>query len=155
MGWFNMKNMCYRGFGFSPPTAKTWNDAEKDCNANGGNLASVTTQYVLCEYHHFFFFSKAELPTLPDSAESSLKINQSFHVLMNKLENLPEHANPFPYYVECNFIMLSGIISLVVVQKLPDGKMQRMAALLHAFFCHVLTLHSKYPLLCWARSAKV
>ncbi len=38
----------------------------------------------------------SELPTRPDSADISLKINQSFLVLMNKLEN-------FPVDVECHF----------------------------------------------------
>ena len=38
----------------------------------------------------------SELPTLPDSAESSLKINQSFHVLMNKFENIPDYGNFVP-----------------------------------------------------------
>ncbi len=37
-----------------------------------------------------------ELPTLPDSAESSLKINQSFLVQKNKFENLPDYGNLFP-----------------------------------------------------------
>ncbi len=47
----------------------------------------------------------------PDSTESSLKINQSFHALTNKFENHPDYGNFFP-------IMLNVIIniSLFVVQ---------------------------------------
>ena len=54
-------------------------------------------------------FSKAELPT-PDYADSSLKINQSLHVLMSTFENLPDHGNFF-------HIMLNVTlnISLIIV----------------------------------------
>ncbi len=56
-----------------------------------------------------------ELPTLPDSAESSLnidsaesslnidsaesslKIKQSVHILMNKFGNLSDYGKPFPF----------------------------------------------------------
>ena len=33
---------------------------------------------------------RSELATLPESAESTLKINQSFHVLTHKCWNLPD-----------------------------------------------------------------
>ncbi len=64
-----------------------------------------------------------ELPTLPDSAESSLNTNQSFHVLINEFENLPIYEKLFP-------IMLSVIlnVSLIVVQNLPDCKMQYVSS---------------------------
>ena len=65
-----------------------------------------------------------ELQTLQVIAEISLIINHSFHVLMNKFENLPVYGNFVP-------IMLNVIlnISLIVVQNLPDCKMQMLAAL--------------------------
>ena len=54
-----------------------------------------------------------------------MKINQSFHVLMNKFENPPDYGNFVP-------IMLNVMtkISLIVVPNLPDCKMQMLAALL-------------------------
>ncbi len=58
-----------------------------------------------------------ELPTLPDSAESCLKINQSFHGLINTFENPPDCGHLFP-------IMLH-----VFSTNLPDCKMQMLAAL--------------------------
>lgn len=43
----------------------------------------------------------AEPPTLPDSAESSLKTDQSLHLGWNKFENLLDYDNFFPvFYVE-------------------------------------------------------
>ena len=45
----------------------------------------------------------AQLPTLPDSAESSLKMNQSIRVWMNQFENLPDHGNSF--LIELNVIL--------------------------------------------------
>ena len=53
---------------------------------------------------------KAELPTVLDSAESSLKINQPFNALKNKFEDLPDYGN----FVH---VMLNAIpnISLVVL----------------------------------------
>ena len=44
-----------------------------------------------------------ELPTLANSAENSLKISKSFHVLMSKFENLPGYGNLFPIYNECTY----------------------------------------------------
>ncbi len=64
-----------------------------------------------------------ELPTLPDSAESSLKINQSFHALMNKFEII-SYRNLFPAVL--NVILY---ISLIVGQNVPDCKMQMLEAL--------------------------
>ena len=60
-----------------------------------------------------------EMQTLPDSAECTMKINQSFYVLMNKFEkkNLPIILN----------VVLN--VSLIVAQNLPDSKMQMLAAL--------------------------
>ncbi len=48
-------------------------------------------------YSTLYYYMKAELPTFPDAAEHSLKINQSFHVLIYKFENLPDYGNFFPY----------------------------------------------------------
>ncbi|XP_022088435.1 uncharacterized protein LOC110978072 [Acanthaster planci] len=45
-GWFRMNNWCYGAFGRSEPTMQTWPDAEADCNAKGGNLATVYGQNV-------------------------------------------------------------------------------------------------------------
>ena len=78
----------------------------------------------------------AELPTLPDSAEKSLKINQSFHDLMNKIfENLPDYENFSP-------VMLSVILNifLIVVNNLPDCKMQMSTALYlwYKHFCYYM-----------------
>ena len=47
-------------------------------------------------------YGLTDLPTLPDSAESTLYQNQSFHVLVNTFENLPDDGNFFPIYGECN-----------------------------------------------------
>ena len=38
----------------------------------------------------------ADLPILPHSAESSLKISKSFHALMNQFKNLLDYGNLFP-----------------------------------------------------------
>ena len=56
-----------------------------------------------------------ELPTLPDSAESSEKINQSFRFLMNKFISLPTYGNLLP-------IMLNAILNIspIVVQNLLE-----------------------------------
>ncbi len=67
-----------------------------------------------------------ELPTLPDSAKSSQKINQSFHVLMNRFENLPDYRSYVP--IRLNVILNT---SLIFVQVLPDCKMQMLAALIY------------------------
>ncbi len=56
----------------------------------------MTTYYEWTEFAYDKLWSvpsSPELPTLPDSAQSSLKLNQSFHVLMNKFENLPDYGN--------------------------------------------------------------
>ncbi len=68
--------------------------------------------------------SLAELPTLPDSAEkNSMKIHQSFHVLMNKLDNLPGYGNFVSIILN---VILS--ISLIVVQNLPERLVQMLAS---------------------------
>ncbi len=58
----------------------------------------------------------AELLTHPDSAENTLKINQSFHILMIKFENLPDNGNFFPTMLN---LLLN--VFLIVVQNLPDA----------------------------------
>ena len=60
------------------------------------------------------FFPPEPWYSLPGFAESSLKINQSFHVLTNQFENLPDYGNFVP-------TMLSVIlnISCVLGQNLP------------------------------------
>ena len=59
-----------------------------------------------------------ELPTLPDSAESSLKYKSS-HVLMNTFDNLPDYGNFFPLIL--NTVLA---ISLIVLQNLPIARCQ-------------------------------
>ncbi len=52
-----------------------------------------------------------ELPTLPDSAESSLKINQPFHVLMNKFDNLPDYGQFFYIMLNAGFLRILNSIT--------------------------------------------
>ncbi len=62
------------------------------------------------------WLASAELPTLPDSAESSLKINQSFHVLMNKFDKLADYGNLCP-------IMLTVILNIALSSLLTTALM--------------------------------
>ncbi len=72
--------------------------------------------------------SLLELPFLSDSAESALKINQSFYVLMNKFENLPGYWNLFP-------IMLNVILNISqIVVHVPNCNMQILPALQFRFY---------------------
>ncbi len=56
--------------------------------------------------------------------KSSLKINQSVHVWMNKFDNLPDYGNVVPFMLN---VILN--VSLIAGQNLPDCKMQIFAAL--------------------------
>ena len=59
-----------------------------------------------------------ELPTLFDSAEISLKMKKIFLILMSKMVI-------FPYSI----VWKVNSISLIIVQNLPDCKMQMLASL--------------------------
>ena len=51
---------------------------------------------------------------------------KKIHVLMNKIENIPDNLNFFPFYFKCIFFN----ISLIVGQNLPDCKTQTLVALI-------------------------
>ncbi len=57
-----------------------------------------------------------------------MKINQSFHILINKFENLPDYGNLIPFMLN---VVLN--VSLLVVHNLPDCKMQMLAASMYLF----------------------
>ena len=63
----------------------------------------------------------AELTSLFDYAESSLKIYQYFHVLINKFDNL-NYENFPPTCIIFNVVL--NISPIVVQKNLPDCKMQ-------------------------------
>ena len=54
------------------------------------------------------------LPILTDSFESSLKINQSLHVPMNKFEKLPVYKNRYP-------IVLDVILNILLTVRYNVG----------------------------------
>ena len=57
--------------------------------------------------------------------KSSLKINQSFHDLINKFEKFPDYGNLFPVMLNTNLSIFQ-----IVLQNLPDLKMQIVLAAL-------------------------
>ena len=106
------------GIGWQLVLSNGWNQPAQDFNfrerlfskVRSVGVFSILGKFVLvsCPYvenilKYFILTRKLvsawkspELPTLHDSAESSLKLNQSFHVLLSKVDNRPDYGTYFP-----------------------------------------------------------